>query len=719
MIIKRLLILTPLAVFLFFLVSFLVASRNFDRKINQLILSSSGDAEKLNPVLSLDSASSDINGFVFNGLVKYNEHQELVGDLATGWRIEQESWFYLKPDAELAPEEAVARLRQELAGGGLEAAQIVSLEVAPKRGVHLLARRAGKFIESELRKVVPEQLLRPVHTLPIMVETSRKLADGQPANAAAVIARLTAALAAHPTLGAQLLEVIPDASYRFEVVALGEVGELRAWLEAFGEELAEKPATPAAAKKPAPLLRIAAAGRELFVHEPIITFSLRDDVRWHDGKPFTAEDVEFTLQAILDEKTNTVRRPMFDLVKSFTIVDPQTVRVRYKRPFSASLPNWSMGIIPKHLFAGQDINSSPYNRRPIGTGPFKFEEWVSDEQITVVANPDSFEGRPYLDRIAYRIIPEAPLTELEFMTKGVDLHAPQPQQYARISADERFQVLERLANGYTYIGYNQKVELFKDVRVRRALTMAINRQEIVDFLLYGLGVISTGPFPPQMWYANPDVPPIPYDPARAKALLAEAGWRDSDGDGILDKDGKRFSFVLMTNNGNIVRQNVAVLVQRALKEIGIEVEIELYEWSVFIRDKINPRNFEACVLGWSLSLDPDVYELWHSSQIEKGFNFIAYSNPEVDRLLELGRTTYDQGEQEKVYRRIHQLIYDDQPYTFLFVAKATPALHRDEFRIRRQVDHQVITEPIRMTEVGLLYYLTKWYRARYGAMLAQ
>jgi peptide/nickel transport system substrate-binding protein len=372
-----------------------------------------------------------------------------------------------------------------------------------------------------------------------------------------------------------------------------------------------------------------------------------------------------------------------------------------------------MGIIPKHILENQDINTASFNRHPIGTGPFKFKEWLSDQKITVVANKDYFRGPPHLDQITMRIIPESSLREMEFMVESIDYYGVEAHQYGRFIVDADFRVYMTPANGYTYIGWNMKVPLFQDKRVRRALTYAINRREIVDYLLYGLGRIATGPYPHHMWYYNHDVKPLEYDPEKAKELLKEAGWEDADGDGFLDKDGKRFRFTLITNNGNTLRKNATELVQRQLKEIGIEVEIALYEWSVFISNKINPRDYEACVLGWSLSLDPDIYELWHSSQAEKGFNFVFYSNPEVDRLIEAGRSEYDREKRKEIYHKIHSLIAEDQPYTFLFVPESTPALHKGAFKIRTaDASGKAVLEDIKMTKYGLTYFLEKWVRVK-------
>lgn len=609
MLIKRILFSLPIFMALFFLISFLMAKENFHKQVNQLILSSIGDAEKLNPVLATDSASSDINSFIFNGLVKYNENQELIGDLAESWKVEQVSTFHLQPGSILTGQEVVARLKTSLTPDDLDRAKLVEIKAKSHGDVEVFLKTAGRDFEKEIFKVIPETEFQSVE------------------------------------------------------------------------------------------------------HHPIITFYLRKNVRWHDGYPFTAEDVKFTYDTIMDEKTMTVRRPMFELVQHVNILDPYRVQVVYKKPFSPSLESWGIGMIPKHILEGQDINTAPFNRHPIGTGPFKFKEWIADEKITLIANEDYFEGRPYLDQISYRIIPESSLAEMEFAVEGVDYYEPQPHQVRRFLQDDRYAVYRRLSNAYTYIGWNQRVDLFKDKRVRQALTYATDRQKIVENILYGLGVVSTGPFPPQMWYFNPHVKPLEYNLDKARELLAESGWKDTDGDGILDKDGKPFKFSLITNNGNVARQNIAVLVQRQLKELGIQVEIALYEWAVFIRDRINTRNFEACVLGWSLGLDPDIYEIWHSSQIKDGFNFVGYQNPEVDALIEAGRTEYDREKRKEIYRKIQALIYEDQPYTFLYVPEEIAALHKGEFKIKRVNDQgEVILEDISMTPVGLFYHLNKWYR---------
>jgi peptide/nickel transport system substrate-binding protein len=205
------------------------------------------------------------------------------------------------------------------------------------------------------------------------------------------------------------------------------------------------------------------------------------------------------------------------------------------------------------------------------------------------------------------------------------------------------------------------------------------------------------------------VKPIPFDPEKARQLLAEAGWKEKNKDGVLVRDAKPFRFTLITNSGNDTRRDVGVLVQRQLREVGMDVTLEFYEWSVFLKDFINVKHFDACILGWGLSVDPDAYEIWHSSQIEKGFNFVSYRNPEVDRLWEEGRREYNQEKRKQIYWRIHELMAEDQPYTFLFVPLSISILQNKFALLERDRMGKEALHPIQMEKAGLLYDLVKWH----------
>lgn len=706
MTVKRLLFLIPTVVVALFALALLIARHNFHRRLNQLVISSIGDAEKLNPILYTDASSGDIVGLVFNGLVKYNPDEKLVGDLAKSWTVEQDSALYLKSSDPREVRRLAAHVKKAL--GPQRLASLGIRDITPGRGpqgvfgalkFHL--NTAGRAFEDPVLREIPSGQPLPIVEAVIAPATPPEGATETSVPLPTLEGKLRQQILNSPALRGRFLDLTSDSSGNLTVHLLGEEKEMTPLLQEILRSTG--------------LGHVVRTTTSRMENHPIITFKLRHGVLWQDGVPFTSADVKFTYEKIMDPKTNTVRRPDFELIQSLETPDPYTVRVVYKKPFSPSLDSWGLGIIPKHILDKvPDINTARFNRHPIGTGPFKFKKWLSGQLITLVANDRYFGGRPYLDQISYRIIPEAPLEEMEFFVGSVDLSSPQPFEYKRYAENPNFVVYKRLADAYTYIGWNLRNPLFQDRRVREALTMAINREQIVKYLLHGLGVVSNGPFPPQMWYANPNVHPLPYDPARAKALLAQAGWIDHDGDGILDKDGRPFEFTLITNNGNVLRQNVATLVQRQLSQIGIKVSIALYEWSVFIRDHIDTRDFDATLLGWSLGFDPDVYDIWNSSQAATGFNFVGYKNPEVDRLLELGRTEYNREERKKIYQRIQALIYRDQPYTFLYVPDDTAALHRGAFKVlRREAGGKYKIENIKMTSVGITYYLHQWFRTSY------
>jgi len=412
-----------------------------------------------------------------------------------------------------------------------------------------------------------------------------------------------------------------------------------------------------------------------------ITFKLRRGVKWHDGQEFTADDVKFGFETIIHPHTRTAYSGDFREVEKAEVIDPYTFRVRYKRPFAPGLDSWGyLVVLPKHILAGQDINMTTFSRRPIGTGPYCFKEWKTGEKIVLTANPNYFEGRPYIDGFIYRIIPDPATMFLELMAGNIDFMGLTPIQYQRQTDTYRmrrdFRKYKYLAFAYTYLGYNLKDPRFQDRRVRQAISYAIDKKEIIEGALLGLGLEATGPYKPDTPWYNPRVKKYPYDPEKAKSLLKEAGWKSAGGNGPLVKDGRPFEFTILTNQGNETRAKCAEIIQRRLGAIGIKVKIRTLEWAAFINDFIDKKNFEAVILGWTMGQDPDLYDIWHSSKTgEKELNFISYQNKEVDELLEKGRYTFDWQVRKTCYDRIQEILAEDQPYTFLFVPYALPIIH--------------------------------------------
>jgi len=410
-----------------------------------------------------------------------------------------------------------------------------------------------------------------------------------------------------------------------------------------------------------------------------ITFHLRRGVKWHDGATLTARDVLYTYQVTIDPKTPTAYAEDFKQVKSITAPDSYTIRVTYDSPFAPALASWGVSILPAHLLEGKDITTSPLARKPVGTGPYRFKEWVSGQKIVLEANSDYFEGRPYIDRFIYRIIPDSSTMYMELKAGTIDLMTLTPVQYARQTAAKsftsRFNKYRYPSSSYLYMGYNLRHPLFGDKRIRQAMTAAINKDELIQGVLFGMGQRSVGPIVPGRWAYNPAVKDIGYDPKRAAELLADAGWKEKNNDGILVKDGKPFKFTILTNQGNQQRLMTAQIIQQRLRLVGIDVKIRVVEWAAFLKEFVNKGNFEVVLLAWSISQDPDMYDIWHSSKNKPGeLNFIGFNNPEVDRLLIEGRSTFDIEKRKKAYFRIQEILADEQPYTFLYVPDALPVV---------------------------------------------
>lgn len=432
-----------------------------------------------------------------------------------------------------------------------------------------------------------------------------------------------------------------------------------------------------------------------------ITFKLRKNVKWHDGVPFTSADVKFNYELYIDPHTPTAYAESFKQVTSVEAPDPYTFIVHYDKPYAPALISWGMSVHPKHLLEGQDVTKSPLARKPVGTGPYKLVEWQSGEKIVLESNPDYFEGQPYIKRVVYRIIPDTATQFLELQTGSLDFMGLSPLQYDRQTDTAAFRRLYNkyryLNFGYTYLGYNLRRPLFQDKRVRKALSFAINKQEIIDGVLLGYGVAATGPYKPDTWVYNPNVPRYDYNPEKARALLAESGWSDSDNDGILDKDGQKFSFVIVTNQGNDLRSKTGEIIQRRFKDIGVEVKLRVIEWATFLKEFINPGNFDATILGWSGGPEPDQYNIWHSSKTgPRQLNFIKFENAEVDKLLEEGRRVFDQQQRKAYYDRFQEVLAEEQPYTFLYVGEALPAISK-RFR------------GVDPAPAGIRYNFTEWF----------
>lgn len=404
-----------------------------------------------------------------------------------------------------------------------------------------------------------------------------------------------------------------------------------------------------------------------------ITFYLKENIFFHDGVKLTAEDVKFTYQTILDSKTNTVRRSDYIIDGTpieFNVIDTYTIQLVLPKTFAPLLYSLTMGIIPKHIFEKEDINITQFNQNPIGTGPFKFSRWEPAQFVLLEKNENYFSiKKPKLESVLLKIIPDTNTALISFEKEEIYSCGLPPKDFARITKKDYINTFRYYDLGYTYLAFNFENRHFKNKNVRIALNQAINKQAIVDGILLGYAKEAHLPTSPEMW-TYPESPfKYEYDMKRAKQILYSQGYRLNPKTNFLEKDGIPFEFKIITNKGNKDREKAATLIQKDLKELGINVSIQLMEWSSFIailNDNTTPKAFDAVILGWGLGLDPDAYSIWHSSEYPRGFNFIGYKNDLVDRYLVQGRLELDRDKRRSVYQKMYTEISKDVGYVFLY-----------------------------------------------------
>ncbi len=413
-----------------------------------------------------------------------------------------------------------------------------------------------------------------------------------------------------------------------------------------------------------------------------IVFELRTDVRWHDGEPTTAHDVAFTFNRVKDPAVPFPNRSSFDNWEMAEVLGPHSIRLTL-RPHADYLHGWAaLPIMPRHILedtAPEDLATHPFGTsEPVGNGPFRFAEHLPGDRWIFEANPAfpaELGGRPYVDRLAYRVIPNETTLFAELRSGGVDM-------YVRLAPEFADEVLEdpdlRLAAypfpNYSFIAWNSQRAFFADPIVRRALTIAIDRQEIVDVVRHGLGTPAVGPIGSWHWAYDSAWQPLPHSPDSAAALLELAGWTDSDEDGIREKDGRVFSFEISTNESR-ERGSIAELVQHYLAEIGVDARPRIVEHQTLIADVTSPeRRFDAFLLSWSQGLVLDERDQWACDRIGRPLQFTSYCNPELDPVLDSIPRATDRAVQAVLLRRYGEMIAADQPFTFLYVEKRADAL---------------------------------------------
>jgi peptide/nickel transport system substrate-binding protein len=400
------------------------------------------------------------------------------------------------------------------------------------------------------------------------------------------------------------------------------------------------------------------------------TVTLRKGVRWEDGSPVTSDDVAYTIRTLMDPKTPSLnRRGFFEGFERVDRVDDRIARVVFKFPSAGRLDAFNLPLLPAAKYTGTDINTNPRNRAPLANGPYRLARWDAGHSLELVRNTQYFGEKPPAERVVFRVAPDSNSAFQALRTGDLDETRLDFEQKKRLDAESsgpnaRVRSLVNEGLGYSYIGWNNRNPLFSDARVRRALTLLLDRETIARTLYGGLARPSNGPVPPGLWSYDPSIAAWPYDPKRAEAELDAAGFRRGP-DGVRTRAGKRFSFHLSFGSGSDLQRQIGEFAQQAYGKAGIEVVLAPVEWSVF-STQVDAGDFEACALAMALDPNADLSLNWHSSQMPPtGLNSVFYANPKADALMDRLKTTFDRTDAKKLYGELARMIHEDEPVTFL------------------------------------------------------
>ncbi len=413
------------------------------------------------------------------------------------------------------------------------------------------------------------------------------------------------------------------------------------------------------------------------------TFKIRQGVRWHDGQPFSVDDVVFTFDKLMDPGVRAISlRNYFQDLAKWEKVDATTFRLVYKKPYFLTLDTLvDVPIIPKHIFGAGDLNTHSSLRAPVGTGPFKFVSWEPGSKKIVYARNELYWGKKaHLDGLVFRIIEDRTVAAQVMERGDADLYTfYTPDRWIKLDADLRFTKdywpFKFFTANYVWIGWNEKRPFFADARVRTAMTLLSNRPYFQDRIFKHLYVDHTCHFYWKSKDCDPTLAPLPYDVARAQKLLAQAGWADHDGDGVLDKDGVPFRFTFLFGNGSVLGEQIGTVLRDSLRKVGIVMDLQKLEWSTFT-NRLRNHAFDASTLVWSGAARGDPYQVWHSSQAADGSNYISFNNKIADQLIEQGRAEFDAEKRHGIYRAFGKVLYDEQPYTWLGTRAELGALRK-------------------------------------------
>ena len=413
------------------------------------------------------------------------------------------------------------------------------------------------------------------------------------------------------------------------------------------------------------------------------TFRIRKEAVWQDGSPVTAADAVFTLRKIVDKSTATpVIKPLFTELSFVEAAGEKAFRVRFRRALANQELAFVLPLLPEKRFAKKRFVTAPDNRAPFSNGPYRFVSWKPQESIELARNERYWGPRGHYDRIVFKILPENTTAWRALVEDGLDETGIDQTLKEKGLADPRFQACCRLVEyydlDYNLIFLNNKSPLFSDARVRRALTMLLDRAAIVRGLYRGSARIISGPWAPDSPAYDAAVTPLPYDPVAAAKLLEEAGWRDTNGNGTRNREGRELAFDLLVSSGSLIGSQIGEVLAAGARKAGVLVQVRSLEWGAYV-DRLDRGDFEAASGAWSASSDPnpDPFPLWHSSQVPpEGTNSCFFSSPEADRLMVQARFERDDKKRAELYHRLHAVFREQAPAIWVVSASKKYALRR-------------------------------------------
>ncbi len=436
--------------------------------------------------------------------------------------------------------------------------------------------------------------------------------------------------------------------------------------------------------------------------EEAVVFDLRDDVRWHDGRPVTAHDVAFTFELAKDPATASPLAPAYlGNVASAEVLGDHRIRFGFTGPHAQPLEDFFWPPVPRHRLEDvppERIARHSFNRNPLGSGPYRFVSWEVGQGLAferVSDFPEALGGDAGIGRVIYRIVPEPTTLVAELLRGGVHVDGPlSPQDARKVRASGGVELLSFPWRQFTYLGWNTRREPFRQPEARRALAMAIDREGLLEGVLRGYGSVASSPIPPWHPYA-PGIEALPYAPDSARAILERLGWRDGDGDGILDRNGRPFRFTLMTSQRNPIFGDLVQVIQAQLGRVGVAVEPRLLEWQTML-GLHRARDFDAVLTNWVLDnfrIDPR--PLFHGSQaaVEMSANRSSYANPEADSLMDRGVRALDDEEARRIWERFARRLQRDQPVTFMFWNDEIAGVSRELAGVRMDARGELVTLP--------------------------